>query len=65
VVLISVGAAAGALLLPVQSGVVLWLQRNAMNPKVQPRRYVTAVLWCIFTVQLGLAYLVLRYVVFG
>lgn len=65
VVLISVGAAAGALLLPVQSGVVLWLQRNAMNPKVRPRTYVTAVLWCIFAVQLGLAYLVLRYVVFG
>jgi hypothetical protein len=65
VVLISIGAAAGALLLPVQSGVVLWLQRNAMNPQVRPRPYVTAVLWCIFTVQLGLAYLVLRYVVFG
>lgn len=63
VTLVSIGAAAGALLLPVQTAVVLWLQRRRMDPRVRPRPYVTAVLIGIFAIQLGLAYLVLRYVV--
>lgn len=63
VTLVSIGAAAGALLLPVQTAVVLWLQRTRMDPRVRPRPWVTAVLMTILGIQLGLAGLVIRFVV--
>jgi hypothetical protein len=50
-------------MLPIQSGAVLWLQRNHLDPRVQPPVYVHVIIACIFLFQLSMAYLVIRYVV--
>jgi hypothetical protein len=63
VLLVSIGAIAAAVMLPIQSGAVLWLQRNHLDPRVQPPVYVHVIIACIFLFQLSMAYLVIRYVV--
>ncbi len=63
VFMVSVGGMTYALLLPLQSGAVLWLQRRHLDPRVRPGGAVRAALWGIFAVQVVLAGLVIRYVV--
>jgi Mn2+/Fe2+ NRAMP family transporter len=64
VALLTVGALMGALLLPVQSGATLWLQRHRMDARVRPATAVRAFLWMTFLFQvlmsLILAWSILR-----
>ncbi|MGK2926437.1 MAG: Nramp family divalent metal transporter [Lysobacterales bacterium] len=62
-VLLSVGALAGALLLPIQSGSTLWLHKNRLEAQLRPSLVARASLWLIFLFQLALAILVIRYAV--
>jgi Mn2+/Fe2+ NRAMP family transporter len=64
VMLLSIGALAATLLLPVQSGATLWLQRHCMDPRVRPSRWTRAFLWLTFLFQLALAAVVIRFVLF-
>jgi len=59
--LLSVGALAGALLLPIQSGATLWLQRHRLARQLRPSLLTTAFLWLIFLFQAVLAVLVVLY----
>jgi hypothetical protein len=62
-VLLSIGALMGALLLPVQSGATLWLHKRRMDPRIRPTLPAYFFLWLIFIIQLLMAYLVIAYVV--
>jgi len=55
VLLLTIGALMGAVLLPVQSGATLWLQRRWMDPRVQPSRSTRALLWLTFIFQVLMA----------
>jgi Mn2+/Fe2+ NRAMP family transporter len=61
--LLSVGALMGAVLLPVQSGATLWLQRRCLDPRLAPSRAARAGLWAIFIFQAIMAVLVIRWVI--
>jgi Mn2+/Fe2+ NRAMP family transporter len=63
IALLSIGALMGALLLPMQSGATLWLQRRRMDPDMLPSGIVRALLWLIFLFQALMAGLVIRYAV--
>ncbi|MBI2994494.1 MAG: Nramp family divalent metal transporter [Gammaproteobacteria bacterium] len=63
VVLLMVGALMGALLLPVQSGATLWLQRYRMDPHLRPFAPAHALLQLTFLFQAVMATLVIAYVV--
>jgi len=60
--LITVSALVAGLLLPIQSGAVLWLQRKRMDPRIRPGRGIRAGIWAIFLVELALVGFVIRYV---
>jgi Mn2+/Fe2+ NRAMP family transporter len=64
-VLLSIGALAGALLLPVQSGATLWLQARRLDATVRPAPVTRRALWVTFVFQAVLAVLVIRYAVLG
>jgi hypothetical protein len=64
VALITVAATVGAVMLPVQSGVTLWLQRTHMDPRVRPGAVASITLWCVFFFQCAMALAVIRFVVF-
>lgn len=60
--LITIGALVAGMLLPIQSGAVLWLQKKRMDLRIRPGRGIRAGIWTIFLVELALAGLVIRYV---
>jgi Mn2+/Fe2+ NRAMP family transporter len=62
--LLSIGALAGALLLPIQSGSTLWLQGNRMTPEFRPALSARVALWMTFLFQAALAILIIWFVVF-
>ena len=51
VTLLTLGALMAALLLPVQSGATLWLQRRRMDARMRPSAAVHAFLWLTFLFQ--------------
>lgn len=63
VLLIMIGGMTSALMLPMQSGVTLWLQSNRMDPRIRPRTAVRIALWAIFVFQFAMAGFVLWFVV--
>ncbi len=63
--LVTIGALTLAMLLPIQSGAVLWFQKNRMDPRIRPGRWIRAAIWGIFLVELVMTWFVIRYVVFG
>lgn len=63
--LITIGGVTAAALLPIQTGATLWLQRRRMDSRIAPGPGVKLALWAIFTFQVGMACLVVRYVVIG
>ena len=56
--LLMFGALAGAVLLPVQSGAVIWLQRHHMDPRVRPAAPMRLALKLTFAFQVAMASLV-------
>ena len=60
--LITISALVAGLLLPIQSGAVLWLQKKRMDPRILPGRGIRAGIWAIFLVELALVGFVIRYV---
>jgi Mn2+/Fe2+ NRAMP family transporter len=63
IVLLTIGALMGALLLPLQSGAALWLQRHRMDPRVRPSMAANAFLWLTFLFQVLMTALVIWSVV--
>ena len=63
VLLLFVGALAGALLLPVQSGATLWLQQHRLDHRIRPSVPARAGLWLVFTFQVMMAALIIWYVI--
>ena len=61
--LITISSLVAGMLLPIQSGAVLWLQKKRMDPRIRPGRGIRAGIWAIFLVELTLAGFVIRYVV--
>jgi Mn2+/Fe2+ NRAMP family transporter len=61
--LLTIGALAGAVLLPIQSGATLWLQRRCMDQRLRPSSPAHVFLWLTFLFQVGMAVLVLVYAV--
>ncbi len=62
--LVTIGAFTLALLLPIQSGAVLWFQKNRMDPRIRPGRWIRLGVWGIFLFELAMTWFVVRYVVF-
>ncbi len=60
--LITISALVAGLLLPIQSGAVLWLHKKRMDPRILPGRGIRAGIWAIFLVELALVGFVIRYV---
>lgn len=58
VALLTVGALMAALLLPVQSGATIWLQRRLMDARVRPSAAARCFLWLTFLFQVSMAVLV-------
>jgi hypothetical protein len=63
VLLVTIGAVTQALLLPMQSGATLWLQRRHLDPRVQPSRATRVALFATFLFQLAMAGLLIRYTI--
>ncbi|MCZ6854131.1 MAG: Nramp family divalent metal transporter, partial [Gammaproteobacteria bacterium] len=63
VLLVTIGAMTLALLLPIQSGAVLWFQ-SSMDPRIRPGLFIRVAVWAIFLFELLMSGLVIRYVVF-
>ena len=63
VLLVTIGSMTLVLLLPVQSGAVLWFQSHRMDPRIRPGRFVRAAIWLIFLFELVMAGLVIWFVV--
>ena len=61
--LLSIGALAGAVLLPVQSGSTLWLQHRRLDSGLRPSSLARKALILTFLFQLLLAALVVRYAI--
>ncbi len=59
--LLTIGALAGALLLPIQSGATIWLQARRLEPTLRPTALTQSLLWLIFLLQAGLALLLVSY----
>lgn len=59
--LLTIGALAGAVLLPVQSGATLWLQYRCMDARLRPSLPAQAFLWLTFAFQCVMAALVLYF----
>jgi len=64
VLLVTIGALTLALLLPIQSGAVLWFHKHRMDPRVRPGPWIRRSIWAIFLFELGMSGLVISYVVF-
>jgi hypothetical protein len=60
-VLLSIGALAGALLLPIQSGSTLWLQKRHLEAQLRPSAAASLALLLTCLFQVVLAGLVIRY----
>ena len=60
--LLLIGALAGTVLLPVQSGATLWLQKHCLDARLRPSAKARFALWLTFLFQLAMAVLVIRYV---
>ena len=58
-----IGGIASALMVPMQSGVTLWLQSNKMDPRIRPRTPTRIGLWAIFFFQLVMAGFVVWFVI--
>ncbi len=63
--LVTIGALTLAMLLPIQSGAVLWFQKNRMDPRIRPGPWIRAAVLGIFLFELVMTWFVVRYVVFG
>lgn len=63
VLLVTIGSMTLVMLLPVQSGAVLWLQSHRMDPRVRPSPFVRAAIWGIFAFELVMAGFVIWFVV--
>jgi len=63
--LITISSLVIGMLLPMQSGAVLWLQKKRMDPRIRPGRGIRFGVWAIFLVELVLAGFVIRFVVLG
>ena len=63
VLLVTVAAVIGAMMLPIQSGATLWLQRRHMDPRVRPGPLMYAALWATFGLQALLGGAVIWFVV--
>ncbi|MEE2777326.1 MAG: Nramp family divalent metal transporter [Acidobacteriota bacterium] len=63
VLLVTIGSMTLALMLPIQSGAVLWLQKNRMDPRIRPGRGIRLAVWAIFLVELTLAGFVIWFVI--
>lgn len=63
VVLVSIGAITGALFLPLQSGMTLYLQHTGLPRQIRPPLPVTIAIGVIFAIQLVLAAMVIRFVI--
>jgi hypothetical protein len=63
VLLVTIGAVTQALLLPMQSGATLWLQRRHLDPRVWPSRTARGALVLTFLFQLAMAVLLVRYTI--
>jgi Mn2+/Fe2+ NRAMP family transporter len=61
--LLTIGALAGAVLLPIQSGATLWLQRHCMDQRLRPSLPAHLFLYLTFLFQIAMAALVLFYAV--
>ena len=55
VALLTIGALMGALLLPMQSGATLWLQRRRLDARVRPSAAAQVFLWLTFVFQVLMA----------
>jgi hypothetical protein len=62
--LVTIAAVVGAMLLPVQSGITLWLQHKHLDPRVQPGLPARLLLVTVFIFQCAMAGAVIRFVVF-
>lgn len=60
--LLLIGALAGTLLLPVQSGATIWLHKHRLDARLRPSAKARLALWLTFLFQLAMAALVVRYV---
>ena len=65
VLLVTIAASVGAMMLPIQSGVAIWFQRTRMDPRVRPGWAAALLLRLVFVFQCIMAIAVLRYTVFG
>lgn len=63
VALLTVGALMGAVLLPLQSGATLWLQRRWMDERVRHGALAHAALWLTFVFQIAMAAAVTWFVI--
>lgn len=61
VLLVSIAATVGAMMLPIQSGLTLYLQRRHMDPRVRPGFVAATLLKLIFMLQCVLAVAVIRF----
>ena len=65
VFLIKVGGLTSALMLPIQSGATLWLQKNNLDPRIHPRKPAYYGVWAVFFFQVVVAACVVWFVVLG
>jgi hypothetical protein len=63
VLLVTIGALTQAILLPMQSGAALWLQRTHLDSRVRPAAAVRVALVATFLFQLAMAGLLIRYTI--
>lgn len=63
IALIQISATFAALTLPIQSGAVLWLQKNCMDARVRPKLPMRLALWATFVFQSLMSLFVIWFVV--
>jgi Mn2+/Fe2+ NRAMP family transporter len=63
IVLVTIGAVTQALMLPVQSGATMWLQRHHLDPRVRPSRSARLLLLVTFCFQLAMAMFLIRFTI--
>ena len=63
VLLVTIGALTAALFLPIQTGAVLWLHRNVMDPRIRPTTPIRLALWAILLFEIVMSGLVIWFVV--
>jgi hypothetical protein len=65
VALVTVAATVGALMLPIQSGLTLYLHATRMDPRVKPGPAAALLLRLVFVFQCVMAAAVIRFTIFG